>query len=403
MVVKRKRPSPLNLGSAQHCLEGIQSSPRMASFALSPSDKQHAIEQSKQIALRQRRLISSSTITPNDVYVNSGGSSAETSSSTAGFFNNSPSSTTSSGSCHKEENEKDSQFVVKDTSTEKVQDDTKFKAAAEHNSVKIPEIKTTQAAETNSTSEIDESENKAKKRPRRGEPPRPLHIPQRHKALLRQRQVVSAPINSADWQRSRRFLVNSAAQRLPPSLVPIMPFQGMGQQAMYALPALPIASGRASSSNIRVAGGFRSFGSGQMSQKRPYSMIPIVSAHPPVAVRGATSENCNSNSEAQDKNNTVDDVYAGSYRKKEQGKASAKSDHEQSETSSKKDEDEDDSDDLESRAIEEGAEAPQENLQGVIRIGERLYRYSVAVTGDKASDKKHFHDVMDVIWKNYAE
>lgn len=419
MVVRRKRPSPLNLANTQHCLEGVQSSPRMASFALSPKDKQQAIEQSKQIALRQRRLICSSAVTSKDRYLNSGGSSAESSSSLTGFCNNSVSFMTSSESCCKKDKGENAQIDnISQTSEESIPagadknpDDTSPEAADENHSIKIPKFETSQENENKKRDltvnfgkeeeEEEEGNSPARKKPRRGEPPHPLRIPLRHKALLRQRQVISAPVNHADWQRSRQFLVNNASQKLSPSFVPVMPYQGMGPQTMYALPTIPIAKNRAPAQSIRVAGGFRSFVPEQASQAHPYSMIPIVSAHPPVAVRGTSDENHNAILETQDRNNTVDDVYAGSYRKKEQEKNGMKSD--ESETSSKKDEDEDDEDDLESRAIEEGAKAPPENLQGVIRIGERLYRYSVAITGDKTSDRKHFHDVMDVIWKNYAE
>ncbi|VEU20957.1 DEKNAAC101863 [Brettanomyces naardenensis] len=143
-------------------------------------------------------------------------------------------------------------------------------------------------------------------------------------------------------------------------------------------------------------------------------MVPMV-AQTPVTVKGGTVQ------PTVIDRSVVDDVYMDALNRKiaskgredgEQQEGEAAEEEEQEAEGAEKGEgvekeeesdDDSDSDDVEAKAIEEGAANQPNIIRGVLQISNKAYNYSVAVTGDEDEDRKHFHDVMEVVWKNYMK
>lgn len=58
-------------------------------------------------------------------------------------------------------------------------------------------------------------------------------------------------------------------------------------------------------------------------------------------------------------------------------------------------------DGVEAFAIEDEAQLEPEQLDGIIRLGDKTYNYKVTVGDDPEEGRAHFNDVMNVIWDNY--
>lgn len=341
MGSKGKRPAPLDLSRVQGSLSSMQSSPRMSSFALTPEDKHHVLQQSREIALQQKQLMHMARKR------NLGGDDDD---DTNNDENNTVKNSVS-------ENSKDS---VDDHHTNNIQDP------------KIGIKKTNQGKSKGDINHNDIENNHngpgmlpLRKRMCRNSPPCPLHLPLRILRPLR-----SAPADGRHyWTNASRVQVPLHALSTP--------------AGMTRYPRMPI---------MYTAGGK---GHARLQYGGYPMMMPVMQGAPMIVKSGMMQQG------KSDKSTSIDDVYAGSYSKK-----NVTSDDETKEGSDKGKQIQneiDADDDVESKAIEEGAKTSPEDIRGTLKIGEMIYNYSVSISGHPEDDKKHFHDVMDIIWKNYCK